>query len=538
MVVIEINKNDLLRLIGKEMNDEEIEEILFLLKIEGKINGEKIECELNPDRPDMFSVEGIAREMKGFLGIEAGLPKYEVSQSDVVLKREGADVRPYIACAIIKDVNLSGELIRSLMQLQEKLHTTIGRNRRKVAIGIHDFDKIKSPLVYKDVNDVKFVPLGMDKEMNINEILTTHPKGVKFSHLVKERYPVIIDKEGVISFPPIINSERTKLTETTKNLFIDVTGTDEKAVNQILNILVCNIVERCGKILSVKVSNKVTPDLRPREANITTEYVNRILGLDLTEGDIVKTLERMRYSILRARSGKISFLIPPYRCDILHAIDIIEDIAVGYGYDKIEPILPKVSTVGGQSEIEKISRKFRELMIGLGFQEVLNFILTSKLNNFEKMCLEGSAVEILNPVSSEYEICRTWLLPSLMKVLMANKHREYPQKVFEIGDCVLFDDNAETGTKRVRKLAGVISYDDANLTEIKSIVEVIMKAIGCNYSIRELEHPSFIKSRCGEVLVNDERIGFFGEIHPKVLENWDLERPVIAFEILIKTTLP
>jgi phenylalanyl-tRNA synthetase beta chain len=246
----------------------------------------------------------------------------------------------------------------------------------------------------------------------------------------------------------------------------------------------------------------------------------------------------MRYSILRARSGKISFLIPPYRCDILHAIDIIEDIAVGYGYDKIEPILPKVSTVGGQSEIEKISRKFRELMIGLGFQEVLNFILTSKLNNFEKMCLEGSAVEILNPVSSEYEICRTWLLPSLMKVLMANKHREYPQKVFEIGDCVLFDDNAETGTKRVRKLAGVISYDDANLTEIKSIVEVIMKAIGCNYSIRELEHPSFIKSRCGEVLVNDERIGFFGEIHPKVLENWDLERPVIAFEILIKTTLP
>ncbi len=533
MVVIEVNKNDLLKLIGKELSDSEIEETLFLLKVESKINGDKIECELNPDRPDMFSVEGIAREMKGFLGFEIGVPKYEVSSSDVVLKREGAEVRPHIACAIIKDINLSGELIKSLMQLQEKLHTTIGRNRKKVAIGIHDFDKVKPPLVYKDVNEIKFVPLGSEREMSIKEILATHPKGIKFSKLVGEKYPIILDKEGVISFPPIINSERTKLTEGTKNLFIDVTGTEEKAVNQVLNILVCNITERCGKIFSVKVSNKVTPNLRSKEIVLMSEDVNKILGLNLMDNEIAEILERMRYSVIKAKGGKINLLIPPYRCDILHMIDVIEDVAIGFGYNKIEPVLPKIATIGKQSEIERFTSKVRDLMIGLGFQEVLNFILTSKKNNFEKMCVEGSAVEILNPISNEFEICRTWLLPSLMKVLMANKHVEYPQKIFEIGDCILLEETSETKTKRVRKLAAVISYDNANLTEMKSVVESILKTLNYNYLIRNLEHPSFIQTRCGEIVVNNIPIGFFGELHPKVLENWDLERPVIALEMKI-----
>jgi phenylalanyl-tRNA synthetase beta chain len=173
-------------------------------------------------------------------------------------------------------------------------------------------------------------------------------------------------------------------------------------------------------------------------------------------------------------------------------------------------------------------------MIGLEFQEVLDFILTSEENNFKKMNVQGKAVEILNPTSSEFSICRTWLLPSLLKVLSMNKHRDYPQKIFEIGDCIDFDDNAETKTKQTRKLAAVISYDNANLTEIKSIIEAFLKNLDKAYVIKDYSHPSFIETRCGEVLVEDKQIGFFGELHPQVLENWKLEKPVIAFEIEIK----
>jgi phenylalanyl-tRNA synthetase beta chain len=533
MVSIEIDKNDLKNLIGKSLPDEEIEEVLFLLKCEAKIDGNKIECELTPDRPDMLSVEGIAREIKGFLELETGLKKYDITESNFILKKEKAEVRPSIACAIILDVKLTDELVKSLMQMQEKLHATIGRNRKKVAIGVHDFDKVKPPFTYTDVSDEKFIPLNESKEMTVREILEYHPKGKDYAHLVKDKYPMLYDKEGVISFPPIINSERTKVTDDTKNLFIDVTGDDEKAVNQVLNILVCNIVERGGKILTVKVSNKKTPDLEPPKLTIDIESIDKILGLGLSENQIEEILKRMRYDARRMKGGKIEIEVPPYRSDILHMVDIIEDVAIGYGYNNIQPILPKIATIGKQSDLEKLSNKVRELMIGLDFQEVLNFILTSEENNFKKMSIEGKAVEILNPISSEYSICRTWLLPSLLKVLAANKHRDYPQKIFEVGDCIDFDESSEVKTKQTRKLAAVISYDNANLTEIKSIVESVLCDLNYTFLIKELNHPSFLESRCGEILINDKRIGIFGELHPQVLENWKIEKPVIAFEIKI-----
>ncbi len=172
-------------------------------------------------------------------------------------------------------------------------------------------------------------------------------------------------------------------------------------------------------------------------------------------------------------------------------------------------------------------------MIGIGFQEVLSFVLTNRENNFVKMNVEGYSVEILNPTSSEYNICRTWLLPNMIKILSSNKHREYPQKIFEIGDCVLLDETKETKTKEIRKLAAVVSYDNANLTEMKSIVEAVLSSLGHKYEIKDYNHPSFIESRCGEILVNGKKIGFFGEIHPNILTNWQLEKPVIGFEIKV-----
>jgi phenylalanyl-tRNA synthetase beta chain len=213
---------------------------------------------------------------------------------------------------------------------------------------------------------------------------------------------------------------------------------------------------------------------------------------------------------------------------------LIEDIAIAYGYNNIEPVLPKVPTIGGLSEEEKLGTKIRELMVGLGFQEILTFTLTNEENIFKKMNIENrEVVRISNPVSNEYEICRDWLLPSLLKVLTMNKHREYPQMIFELGECIVLDEKEETKTRSVKKLTGVISHDNANLTEMKSVIEAISRSEGKNYSFKPYNHPSFIESRCGEIVCNEKNIGFFGEVSPIVLENWKLEKPVIAFEIEI-----
>lgn len=536
MPVIEINKNDLKSLVGR-VSFEELEACLSLVKASvDEKNGKVWKLEITNDRPDMFSVEGVARALKGFLGIEVGMPIYKTKKSGIELKAEKVQARPFIACAAIEGVKLTDELIKSLMQMQEKLHITIGRNRKKVAIGVHDLTKVEPPFTYKEVlpGRIKFRPLGMRKKLSLKEILEKHPKGKEYAFCVKKykKYPIIIDrKRNVLSFPPIINSELTKVTKKTKNLLIEVTGTDEKAVNLTLNIVLCNIIERSGTITEVCIGKKPYPNLEPEHKKITVGETDRLLGLNLKERQIADILERMRYTAIKFKGGIIDVLIPPYRVDILHNVDIIEDIAIGYGYNNIIPELPKIATVGEVHSIEKFSMSIREVMIGLGFQEVLTFILTNKENQFRRMNLpQAPIVEIINPVSKEFNCCRKWLLPNLLKVLAANKHRDYPQKIFECGDCVDFE-NTDTGTKNVRKVAGTISYDYANLTEMKSVVEAFAKNLGFNLVIRPYSHKSFIETRCGEIILNGNSCGFFGEVHPQVLEYWGLEKPVIAFEI-------
>ncbi|MBU3904699.1 MAG: phenylalanine--tRNA ligase subunit beta [Nanoarchaeota archaeon] len=527
-MIIEISKNDLIKLVGKEMSNGEIEDLLFNLKCEAEFVADNVSVEINPDRLDMVSVEGIARAMKAYLGLPA--KELKIEDSKFTINGE-SEVRPIFLAAIVEGVEMTDELVKSLMQIQEKLHGSVGRDRKKVAIGVHDLDTIQGLAIeYHDVDDITFVPLQETREMNIKQILNEHPKGKTYAHLLNDSYPVFTDKEGVLSFPPIINSDRTKVTSKTKNLFIDVTGTDRKAVEQCLNIILTNIVERKGVIKTVKVNKEKFPKLNPSSIIITKEEINNLLGLELDETQIKSYLEKMLYTV-KAKGGRITVSIPPYRSDILHPVDIIEDVAIGYGYDKFVPTVPKLATIGNLSEKEVFTRKVRETMIGFGFNEFLNFVLSSKENNFDNMLTGGEAVELVNPVSSEYSVCRTWITPSLVKVLSHNLHNEYPQKIFEVGDIVLFDNSKETKTRTVRCLAGAISHDNANLTEIKSIVEGVLNEIGIKFDIKSINHPSFIPTRCGEIFVNTKSIGFFGELHPRVLEKWGLERSVISFEI-------
>jgi len=286
---------------------------------------------------------------------------------------------------------------------------------------------------------------------------------------------------------------------------------------------------------SVRVNREKIPKFEEKSFAISKEEVNDLLGLDLENEDIKNHLEKMLYRVV-VKGSRISVYVPDYRTDVLHPVDIIEDVAIAYGYANLEPVIPKVATIGSLSEKETVTSKVRDMMIGFGFNEFMNFVLTSKENNFDKMCVSGKSVEIINPISSEYDICRTWIIPSLLKILSSNLHVEYPQKVFEVGDVILLDDKQETRTRSVRGLAGVISHDNANLTEIKSVAESILNELGIQYEIRSFSfsHKSYIPTRCGEIFSNGKLIGMFGEIHPQVLELWKVERPVIAFEISLE----
>lgn len=534
MPVVTFDYYDLLSLLGKEIEKDELLTKLPMIGVSlERVCGNEISIEVFPNRPDMLSVEGIARALRAFFGIEKGLKEYEIEPPKISLKVEESvkNVRPYIGGAVVRNVELTDELISSLMDIQEKLHFSIGKDRKKMAIGLHDFDKVNPPFVYKGVkpNEIKFVPLEKEEEMDLDEILEKHEKGIAYAHLLKdaELYPIILDKNGnVLSFPPIINGQLTALTEETRNIFIDVTGTDEQAVKSTLIIVATLLAERGGKIEQVEIIDNekiITPDLTPQQIEVDLNYIYKILKIDSKE-EIKNALEKMGHNV-EFVADKIKVYSPAWRVDILHPIDIIEDIAIGYGYEKFEETLPQSMTFGESLSYEKL----HQTMIGLGFNEVITLSLSSIEKEFEKMEMEkgNEMVELENPITKEHSILRTSLIPSLMEILSKNRHNDLPQQIYEIGDVVEYKDKIKQKTM----LAGVKIDAKANFTECKSIVEAILRNMGYKMEVEEKNHPSFIEGRCASVIVEGKEIGYFGEIKPSVICNFGLEYPVIAFEL-------
>jgi phenylalanyl-tRNA synthetase beta chain len=545
MPTITINLNDLNSLLGKRLSLEEFREVVFPLKcgqIEGVI-GSDITLEVSHDRPDLFSAEGIARELKGILGIETGLPRYRLGESGfkVFVDRSIAPIRPFISCAVVRGVRLSEEAIVQAMQLQEKLHLAHGRRRRKVSIGIHDVREIAKEIHYsaKRPEEIRFVPLGEDREMNGREILELTPKGREYGHIIRDfpAYPLLYDADGkVLSMPPIINGVITRVTERTEDVFVDVTGTDGEAVESVAKIVATSLRERGGELEAVEIIGPsgalIAPDLRPLELNLEVGMASRILGIELSAESISEALRRMRYDAA-PMGDRVEALAPPYRVDILHPVDLVEDVAIGIGYGNLEPEPPSIPTRGKELPISAFSRKVRDLMIGFGFQEIVSYIMTSRAMLFDKMGLErGEVVEIGNPLTIDYSVLRNWLLPSLLNFLSHNRHVAYPQRVFECGDVVSIDMGEPTRTRATRKLAAVICDFRASYEDAQSVAYSLLKNLGFGQpGARRAEHPSFIKGRAAEILVAGEPLGILGEIHPGVLNNFGLEYPASAFEL-------
>lgn len=545
MPTIEISLKDISALLGKKLGIDELGEKLEYAKGEiENVEGDRIRVEIaDTNRPDLWSTEGIAREIRGSLSNQKGMARYKIGKSGLKVKvdRNLKGIRPRTVCAVVKGLKITDEIIFQIIQLQEKICETFGRKRRDVALGIYDYHKIKPPVYFRayEPDKISFVPLDSDRKMNLRQILLKHPKGREYGELLRDfkKYPVFIDSErNVLSMPPVINSEYTgKVSKFTKDVFVECSGFEMKFLSVALDTMTAALADRGGKVESVEVEypneRVTTPSMKPGSITVDLGTVRRISGIDLEGKGVKRLLEEAGYDV-KMKGKKFMLRYPSYRQDIMHPSDVIEDIIIRYGYNNIDPAVPELPTRGCISEMNRFSDVIRDLMVGVGGQEILSYYLTNKNHMIEMMGMKKiDCIEVENPVSGNWSVFRTWLIPSLMEFLSKNKNREYPQKIFEIGEVVLVDRTAETRSKSPSRVAWADAGKSADFTSVKQVLDFLMNSLEIDYQIRETDHPSFIPGRVGRVYVDGKAVAYIGEVSPKVLENWSIEQPVSCFEL-------
>jgi len=542
-------------------------------------------------RPDLFDPGGMARYIRGYLGVQTGLTEYVLSAARlrVLVDPQLASpdsYRPFIACAVMRNVQLDHTTIKIVMNLQEDLHWAIGRDRKLASIGVYDLDTLQGDVFHYDAVDpdgLRFVPLGFDPSdpganLTPRQILERHKTGQAYAHLLRplKRYPLLRDAAGtVLSMPPIINSEQTRVRLQTRNFFIDVTGLSQRAVERALNIVVTSLKETMPAAEAECVliehpwefggraaghgggpSNKgaggtapahlpdvrITPDLAPTEMVLNVRQVADTIGIDLNAAQLGELLESMGHGVEEhGRPEQIKVLVPAYRNDVMHPVDLIEDAAIAYGYENLEPALVPTFTVGAPREIEERSAVARRVLTGLGFHQVMTLVLTSEPAAFGRWRLppDPRAVRIENPISTEQTICRVSLLPGLLETMAINKQYDLPQYLFELGDVSLADESAETGAREERRLAAAMIGTHVGYADIRAVADAFVHEMGARCVVRPLEHASLIPGRAAGLFRDDDRqVGFMGELHPEVIENYGLRHPVAVLELSLEHLLP
>lgn len=554
MVTISVQQEDLEELIQAKLPRDlsALNEILGQIKCEASraISEESGVEELSlenkdTNRPDLWSPEGIARALRGFLGLETGLKDYRVaaaSGTSVKVDARLGKIRPFIACSIVKNVRLTDAAIRGLMHLQDKLDDSYGRQRSRSSIGLYEYDLIVPPLRYTVArpDEIGFIPLGTNEQMTLREIIAKHPKGIEHGHIVEGNplWPILLDsKNSVLSFPPIINSnDLGRITPRTHSVLVEVTGTSLSTVLNALMMVTISLVDRGGRTYSAIIHypygstrKAVTPVFKTNRMRLGLDYVRHALGIEVSASEAIRLLRKARFDATKASSDSLSVIVPCFRLDIMHPVDIIEDIGIAYGLNRIEPRWPPHGTVGGITQQHEFNDLLRELAVGLGFQEVLTFVLSNPEKLFTRMNLPTQTiVELQNPRVQTLTCLRNWLIPSLMNILSSNVHVEYPQRVFELGDCIVRNGSE---VKEIVKLAGITCHAEASFTEAKASVEALAANLGLQCQIGEVGHSSFLEGRAASVSSGGKEIGIVGELHPQVLENWGIQNPAAAFEL-------
>uniref|UniRef100_A0AAR5PQH1 Phenylalanine--tRNA ligase beta subunit n=1 Tax=Dendroctonus ponderosae TaxID=77166 RepID=A0AAR5PQH1_DENPD len=590
MPTIGIKRDLLFQALGKTYTDDEFQKVCFEFGLElDEVTTEKqmltkeqgdsqlsaglsedviYRVDIPANRYDLLCLEGLVLGLKIFQGIIPP-PQYKVikptdgSVEKLVVKPDTEKIRPFVVAAILRNLSFTQDSYNSFIDLQDKLHQNICRKRSLVAIGTHDYDTIKGPFIYdaKPPSDIKFVPLNQTKEFTAADLMTlysTHAQLKQYLSIIKDSpvYPVIFDSNGVVlSLPPIINGNHSKITLETKNVFIECTATDLTKAKIVLDTIVCMFSEYCSEkytseyveVVYPNGTTEMCPELGYRTEVISVHRANKLIGISESSTNITNLLSKMCLkSELQSDSKNIKVTVPPTRHDVIHACDIYEDVAIAYGYNNITRTLPNTNTIGEQLPINKLSDLLRYPIAEAGFTEALTFALCSRDDISTKLGIDSidkvPAVHISNPKTLEFQVCRTTLLPGILKTIAANKKMPLPLKIFEVADVVLKDAQTEVGARNERRICAVNCNKNAGFEVVHGLLDRIMLLLevpwsqarsNIGYYLAATNDPAYFPGRCAEIIYNGSPIGKIGVLHPDVLSKFELTNPCSAVEFSI-----
>lgn len=583
MPTVGVKRDLLFKALGKTYTDDEFQKLCFeygleldeittekqmITKEQGEVDAAKDASEeiiyridIPANRYDLLCLEGLVLGLQVFLG-KMKFPQFtkvsplQGAQQKLIITEATKQIRPFAVAAVLRNINFTKDSYNSFIDLQDKLHQNICRKRSLVAIGTHDLDTLKGPFTYdaKPPKQIKFVPLNQTKEMNAEQLMefySTHAQLKAYLPIIRDSpvYPVIYDANGVVlSLPPIINGDHSKIKLESKNVFIECTATDLTKAKIVLDTLVCMFSVYCAKPFTVEFCDVVNPngvtvqypELTFRKEVISVQKANAYIGIDESPEAMAKLLNRLLPTTQSANNkNELEVLVPPTRHDMLHACDIYEDVAIGYGYNRIPKTLPSTMHIARQYPLNKLTEQLREQIAQAGFTEGLTFTLCSRDDIAAKLNYKIEdipAVHIANPKTLEFQVVRTTLVPGLLKTLAANRKMPLPLKLFEVSDVVLADGKSEVGAKNERRVCAVNCNKTAGFEVVHGLLDRIMQLLEVawdkqdGYYLQAADDPSFFPGRCASVVYKGKVIGKIGVLHPTVLHAFELTTPCSVLE--------
>ncbi|MDD7699626.1 MAG: phenylalanine--tRNA ligase subunit beta [Spirochaetia bacterium] len=568
MPKIEVNEKLFFQMVGQKYDYDTLEKKLTCGKAELDEKPDMsvpedqrvIKIELNDtNRPDLWSTNGVARQLRlhnggttvdysKFLSREGDLK--DSRNLTVTVDPELKDIRPYMVAFMIEGKAIDEPMLLDIIQTQEKLAWNFGRKRKSLSMGLYRASQIKWPVHYKavDPDNTSFIPLTFEKPLTCRQILTEHPKGKDYGWILEnfKKFPLLTDDAGeVMSMAPVINSATLGAVQVgDKDLMVELTGDNMANLLLAANIVACDFAD-CGyTIHPIRVDHPYdtgfgksvcAPFYFQQPAKAVLKNVNKLLGSDFSKEQVVKALEVMGNKVeAKDADGNVEFTVypAPYRNDFLHEVDIIEDVMIGIGLDNFKPAKPNDFTIGRLMPLTLFSRQAKNIMVGLGYQEMIFNYLGSKKDYIERMGIDDSKIiEVSNPMSENYQFVRPSIIPSLLRAESGSANAIFPHKIFEIGKVAYLCDEENTGTRTRQSLGFMTASSNANFNSAASEVSSLLYFLDHEYKVAESDDPRFIPGRQAAIIINGKQAGIFGEIHPQVLENWSITVPCVAGEI-------
>jgi len=593
MPTIAVDKAALFKELGRDYTTEEFDELCFEFGIEldedtsqstkpeDQAQPPQLKIEIPANRYDMLCFEGIALNLKVFLEKEK-LPKWQVTPpkdgqlQELHIKPETAQIRELCSGVILRGITFTQARYDSFIALQDKLHQNLARQRTLVSIGTHDLDTVKGPFTYEALKpeEIEFIPLNQTKKMNAKELMEFYEKDKhlgRFLHIIRDSpvYPVIYDaNRTVLSLPPIINGNHSKITLDTRNVLIEITATDKTKVEIVNHMLIAMFAGYAESIEPIKIvsdhnnESRISPDLSPREWKAEVDYLNNVTGLDLSPEEISKLLSKMGHDVTPSKTDKniLDVSVPITRADILHQADIMEDYSIAYGFNKLPRVYPnKTAAVSAPLPINKLADIVRLETASAGWTEVMPLILCSHEENFEwlnRVDDGTTAIKLANPKTAEYQLVRTSLLPGLLKTINSNKHHSVPMKIFEVSDVGFKDETQERKSRNERHFAAAIMGKTSGFEQVHGLMDRLMLMLRSKFTTREdglknaalegywieeVEDKTFLPGHAASIKINlagkTHTIGVFGILHPTVLHKFELPYPVSTVEFNLEVFL-